>query len=428
MKKDSDFKLPNELIEQFALGNGVLWLGAGGSVDSGLPTWEALIRSMSQQLIDETDVREYDLKYSLNMLEVAQLYKNLVGNNYYYNFIRDQIVNRNTSSISSTENLTLEAIANMANHFWPKPGLVVVSTNYDSLLEEILLVKHGKKPRSIVTEHDIATMDTKKDLIVLKPNGDINYPESIILTLADYCEYRSKKPAFITTLAELFTKKTFLFVGYGLGDFTINSILGELQSTLGGFKRRAFLLTKDASNIKKKVYRSIGIDVIGLSSFDDIPFILRAICQKQTTVELVIRKIDELPNSVKEMLSKSKLLLIDDDRHIVDIIRWIFDHYSWGGFKVMSDPQKAINIIKRQNFDFIVTDLAMGKLSGLDIVATARKSKRNKRSIVVIWSGYPEQDRCYRAGADFYFEKPIMIEKIFQKLYILKRLKEGSYD
>ena len=221
------------------------------------------------------------------------MFKNLVGDHYYYEFLRNEISARSLSTVSSSENLTLQAVAKLINHFWPKPSIIVVSSNYDTLLEEILLVNHGKKPRPIVTGEDLATANFERDLNLLKPNGDINSPASIILTLQDYCEYRHRKPTFVSTLSDLLLKKTFLFVGYGLQDFTFNSILAELRFGLGTFKRRAFVLTKDEWGIKKEVLQSLGLEVIGVPYFDDIPYILRAISQEQTTVDIVRRRIDK---------------------------------------------------------------------------------------------------------------------------------------
>lgn len=422
-----DVKLPSELIDAFSAGEGVLWLGAGCSTGSGLPTWEGLVNSMSQRLLKEPDISTFDLKYELDMLEIAELFRSAVGHNNYYAFLRNEIGARSLSNIPKSENSTLQAVAAFVNHLWPKPGLTVVSTNYDTLLEEHLLVAHGKKSRPIVTSHDIATMDPARDLNILKPNGDINHPDSIILTLADYCQFRARKPSFVSVLGELLAKKTILFVGYGLKDFTFNTIIGELHVGYGEFRRRAFLLTKDAQPTKKRVLKSLGVETIGVSSFDDIPFVLRAIANQQTTVELVIRKIDQLPKPVLASMATAKLLLIDDDVHLIETLQWLIRHYGWRAFDAVSDSTHAIEKIKKRQYDFIVTDFMMPGFNGIDVVKATRTSKRNRRAIVAVWSGYGEEDRCFAAGADHYFQKPTGIEQIVSTLYLLRRLRDGTY-
>ncbi len=427
--KNTELKIPTQLVEDFTAGNGVLWLGAGCSVGSGLPSWEGLIRSMLQRLKDDGDIEisEYDIGRSVTNLEVAQLFKNLVGEHSYYDFLRAEISGRTMSTVSNAENETLRAVTKLINHFWPKPGLTVVSTNYDTILEELLLVSHGKKSRAIVTKEDLATANFEKDLNILKPNGSIDSPGSIILTLQDYYEYRHRKPNFVATLSDLFLKKTFLFVGYGMGDFTFNSILGELRSSLGDFQRRAYVIAKDEWGIKKEVLNSLGLEVLPISDFNDIPFILQAILQEQTTVDIVTRKIDQLPNRVLDLLSDSSLLLVEDDQQALEMISRIFRHYDWKGYAGIDNPEKALKKIQREAYDFIVTDLAMPGISGVELIKKIRKTSKNKNAIVAVWSGYLKEDICLEAGADFCFQKPTRIEEIFRILFLLKRMKNGKY-
>lgn len=419
-------KIPVELIEQFAAGNGLLWLGAGASVGSGLPSWEALINSMAQRLVQEAEFHESRIR-EMDLLEIAELFRQVVGDNYFYAFLRQAIRARSIDTISHDENDTLRAVAKLANQLWPSPGLTIVTTNYDSLLEEALLLQHGKKARRIVTREDLAVLDSMKDLIVLKPNGDIDYPESIVLTLTDYCEYRRAKSYFATYLENLLSSKTVLFVGYGLGDFTFRSILGELRNGLGSMKRRAFMIARQSTAEKQRVLRALGVEILDVKAFDEIPLVLRAIAQGDTTIDSVSRSLAMISPQILGVLKGSKLLWVDDDDDTIQLLITSLRHLGWDSTTGISDPREALELIESTQFDIIITDVMMAGISGRDIVRASRASKHNKRSIVAFCSGASDQGYTISDGADIYFAKPFKLGDMLTKLFMLKRVRDGIY-
>ncbi|URZ17103.1 response regulator transcription factor [Clostridium felsineum] len=86
------------------------------------------------------------------------------------------------------------------------------------------------------------------------------------------------------------------------------------------------------------------------------------------------------------------------------------------GFKVIcecSNGEEAIEELRKQKIDFIITDIKMNRVSGIDILRIVRNMKLN--TIVVLLSGYDEfsyAQEGLRLGAFDYILKPLNTEKL----------------
>jgi hypothetical protein len=116
---------------------------------------------------------------------------------------------------------------------------IVISTNYDHLLERALAAA-GKDPRvSVYTPELEATTDyrdpTPESPIVFKIHGDISRPETIVVTDEDYIQFvlrmSSKDPydPVPLTLKYYLTGWTTLFVGYSLLDYNLRLLFKTLR-------------------------------------------------------------------------------------------------------------------------------------------------------------------------------------------------------
>jgi CheY-like chemotaxis protein len=415
--------LPRGLVDEFAVGNGLLWIGAGSSAGSGLPCWDDLIAGMRRRIAERGEFSEDELKRSLNNLETAQLFRTVEGDYSYQRFLEDRMRNVLTTA---ARNPTLLAIASLINRMWPDPGLVVVSTNFDTLLEDTMMVRHGKKPRKVITNADIGFLNEAKDLVVIKPNGDIENPQSIVFTMQDYYEYRVAKSEFSRFIEGQLRTKTFLFVGYSLSDFTFNSMLGDIQASLGRFRRRAYAIAKKESAARSKVLESIGIEVIPVASHDAIPALLDGI-----TVQ-INQTAESLAAFVSETLRDTTFLLIDDELAFIESVKNLYQGYGWTGLTAVTRIEDAVKAMREQQFDFILTDLEMenSALSGLKVITFARATEKNANSILAVWSQHVDPDKhlkCLEAGADEVFSKHASVRETFLRLFALKRLRDRAY-
>lgn len=121
---------------------------------------------------------------------------------------------------------------------------LVITTNYDQLFESAL-IGAGKRPRvSIYTPNLEATVDYRdprpESPIVFKIHGDIQRPETMVITDEDYIQFvlrMSNKEQYDPvplTLKYYLMGWTTLFVGYSLLDYNLRLLFKTLRWKIDG--------------------------------------------------------------------------------------------------------------------------------------------------------------------------------------------------
>ncbi len=100
------------------------------------------------------------------------------------------------------------------------------------------------------------------------------------------------------------------------------------------------------------------------------------------------------------------VLTVDDEEDVTDVVEaFLEEHYT---VTAKNDPMEAIELIKKQNFDLVLTDMKMPTASGLDILFATKEFQSN--TPVVIMSGFdPKEADIQHAlahGAKAYLAKP----------------------
>ncbi|MCK4470079.1 MAG: response regulator [Desulfobacterales bacterium] len=107
-----------------------------------------------------------------------------------------------------------------------------------------------------------------------------------------------------------------------------------------------------------------------------------------------------------------KILIVDDDKVIADILNDLFADKQ-RSVDVCYDGLAAIESIQKSFYDLILVDLVMPKVGGLDILKYAKKT--NPNVIVIIITGYASLETAItaiREGAYDYIRKPCKLEEI----------------
>lgn len=128
------------------------------------------------------------------------------------------------------------------------------------------------------------------------------------------------------------------------------------------------------------------------------------------------------------------VLLVEDERTIRQGLRDLLENVI-GGVSVSWEAQngkEALQILKKEVPDLLITDVRMPKMNGLDLIAQA-KYLHSFLSVVVI-SGYDEFDyakKAMRYGVKHYLLKPVnrselamVLEEIKQELFGQKESKD----
>ena len=219
----------------------VLFVGAGISANSNLPTWGELIQSLKKELNlpeERTD----------SPLRIAQYYYDTFGKNQYTKKIEEIFFKKGLSKPNELHKL-IEKIA-------PKH---IITTNYDSLLESQF--ESGLLRYNVVAE-DKDIPYTSSERYLIKMHGDFS-KKNIVLKEEDYLDYPLNFPMVSTLIQSLIMNHTLLFVGYSLGDSTFNSIFRLIQNTFKLDAKFAYFYTpEETSMIIREYYKKQGIIIV----------------------------------------------------------------------------------------------------------------------------------------------------------------------
>jgi len=108
-----------------------------------------------------------------------------------------------------------------------------------------------------------------------------------------------------------------------------------------------------------------------------------------------------------------KILIVDDDRVVADILRDLIADDPERSVDVCYDGLAAIELIQKHLYDLIIVDLVMPRVGGLDLLRHAKKV--NPDTIVIIITGYASLETAIMAvrdGAYDYIRKPCNLEEI----------------
>lgn len=222
----------------------VVFVGAGVSNNSGVPTWSKLICEMKDECgaDQETD----DLK-------ISQLYKDARGEKEYMDKVKE-ILKFNKVIPNDIHKAILDL--NPCH---------IITTNYDNLLEQE--IENEFKQFAIIREdEDMPNMSYPNSLIKMHGDYDTN---NIVLTESDYYNYAKNFPLIRSFVISLFASKVVLFVGFSFADLNLKMILNDIRSVLHDRMQRVYLVSDTKpSQIVNSYYENKGINVVYLEEDD----------------------------------------------------------------------------------------------------------------------------------------------------------------
>lgn len=129
-------------------------------------------------------------------------------------------------------------------------------------------------------------------------------------------------------------------------------------------------------------------------------------------------------------MSKTRLLVIDDNKDLVSMIKEYFKNHN----DIMvsldaNDGVEGLKLIEKrgEDYDVIILDLIMPNKDGISVLETMRKKNMSKRVIVLTSYNNPEIiRRVSELGVNYYILKPFELSELEKRVM---ELSEGiSYD
>ena len=224
----------------------VIFVGAGVSMNSGVPSWNQLTNRMKAELPNE-------FSEETDALKIAQIYKDYRGHKEYMDKVKDIL-------------LYDKAVPNpLHKSILALNPCHIITTNYDDLIEQELS-KDFLQYHIVRKDKDIPQMTYPNTLV--KMHGDY-VTDNIVLTEDDYYNYKENFPLTRAFVLSLFASKLILFVGFSFADLNLKFILNELKNILSDKMQRPYLLSCDEPSYATKLYFvKKGINIVYFSEAD----------------------------------------------------------------------------------------------------------------------------------------------------------------
>lgn len=122
-------------------------------------------------------------------------------------------------------------------------------------------------------------------------------------------------------------------------------------------------------------------------------------------------------------MSKQQILIVDDNPNMSSLLAEMLEIFEFNSQRA-GNGQEALDILNKDNFSMVITDLRMPEMSGSELLKNI-KEKYPELPVVVI-SGYnlaEEEDTLMATLADGFINKPfkmVDIEGLLQKFFKAK--------
>jgi len=120
-------------------------------------------------------------------------------------------------------------------------------------------------------------------------------------------------------------------------------------------------------------------------------------------------------------LSSIKVLLIDDEPLILRLITDVMKHLGFNDIITASNGKNAIEKIRANNFDFIITDWRMPDTKGIDLINLIRSSEicNYPRVPIILLTGNTGSNYILQArdaGVTEYMIKPFSVQQLVRRI------------
>jgi len=189
-----------------------LFVGAGMSLNSNLPSWHQLLKPCAEDL-------GIKLESNPDLLALAQYYANRRSDSELKRIVNEQI-----NSLAKITPLHSALVNAGFKSIW--------TTNYDQLIEQSLHLNNIAY-NTITSDYDLATVSYEGHVNVYKINGDISKRDTLVLTQRDMERYGKTHQLLLTFLKKELVSNTFFFVGYSFLDRIVLNCLCDIREYLG---------------------------------------------------------------------------------------------------------------------------------------------------------------------------------------------------
>jgi DNA-binding response OmpR family regulator len=126
---------------------------------------------------------------------------------------------------------------------------------------------------------------------------------------------------------------------------------------------------------------------------------------------------DETPQTASAPQVRKRILLVDDDREIVESMRVALDAT---GYEVLvaRDGNQGLAMAEREDPDLVILDMMMPKRSGFLVLEKLRRSRPVPLRVIMITANEGSRHKAYAEmlGVDDYIRKPFAMARLLDSV------------
>jgi len=120
----------------------------------------------------------------------------------------------------------------------------------------------------------------------------------------------------------------------------------------------------------------------------------------------------QIPTPESLVDEKFSVLIVDDEKEIVDILQAFLERQ--GGYEIStaSDGITALMEVGRVKPDLLILDIMIPGFDGIEVCRRIKGNAKNKTTIIAVSGNNEAENKILQAGADAFMEKPIDLDKL----------------
>jgi len=124
--------------------------------------------------------------------------------------------------------------------------------------------------------------------------------------------------------------------------------------------------------------------------------------------------------------TKKRILLVDDDREIVDSMRVALEANGYETL-IARDGNQGLALTERESPDLVILDMMMPKRSGFLVLEKLRRTRAIPTRIIMITANEGNRHKAYAEmlGVDDYIRKPFPMDRLLESVGRLLASEKG---
>ena len=250
-------------------GNATVLVGAGLSLNAGLPNWQQLMSGPKREANIPRGITDLPLVAEYYAQDVA------LGSDRLYAKIGQTIIEKSAAGSPSRGH---ELLAGMRlSHLWTQ--------NYDDLLERAMAA-NGRNPVVITTDKELVDLRTTPGKRLIKMHGGLRGTgratsfSAPVITRGDYERYEQHRPLIWNLLKSTYLTQRMLFLGFSFDDPNINVLL-RLARSLQAAEQHFAVMRRPAGGLDLRSHELrvqdlelSGVRVVEIAEYPDLDGVL----------------------------------------------------------------------------------------------------------------------------------------------------------